>query len=833
MIKCVAALLLCSSLLAAHGQATAQMLTIHYNRPSGDYQGWKLWVWNETDKKPGFDSYAVDRDTYGLVFRINTEKLGLYGKKLGLLPRKGNWADKDEPDRYCDPAAGPEVWLAQSDKSVYAKTPETPSAIPAAYCDAPDNLRVIFYSPENPTSVKKKGLALRFGGKPVPIKHIHFAGSGHSGRVAYLEPGIKIKPGSPELNSGAWTIAFKDSRAATQVWPGRTLDELNPDAKFWASFSSTETVLSAFSPAALNVAVLVKNTPQDPQPRKFDMTPGAEGLWTARLPGDLSGQYYRLRVERNGIIVEGVDPYATGLSADGQWGLFVRDNTPVSDGPRFDNSENIIYELHLRDISMDPQSGIKLKGKYLGLAETGTRHTRYHELSTGLDHLKELGVNTIHILPVQEFDGGEDRYDWGYMPWHFNAPEGSYSTNPEGAARTAEFKRLVDALHKNGFKVVMDVVYNHTAETSPSSVYSFNALAKDYYYRTRDDGSYYNGSGCGNEFRSDSHMGRKFLLDSLVFWATEYKIDGFRFDLMGLLDIETLEAAVAALKKANPDIFVYGEPWAGGDTPIRKTEKGMQRGKGFSVFNDGFRNAVKGSVFDLLPGYAQGGLNRDAVMRGIRGSIDEFADAPPETINYVSCHDNHTLWDRINLTEGVTRDEDLKIRMALLAEAIMLTSQGIPFFQSGAELLRTKNGEHNTYNMPDEINRIDWARKAEYPQVFRYYKGLVEMRKAHPAFRMKTARQARHLLKFYEELDLKVTPPGIAYVLDGAAAGDSWDRIVVLINPTQSRMAFPLPGGDYKVAVDANGVNLGPAASLVSRTKTVEPVSMAVLYVDR
>lgn len=829
----VAALLLLTLFTAAHGPATAQMLTIHYNRPSGDYQGWKLWVWDESDKKPGFDSFAVDRDTYGLVFRLNTEKLGLEGKKIGLLPRKGNWADKDEPDRYFEPSAGAEVWLAQSDRGVYAKTPATPAAITAAYCDAPDKIRVIFYSPENHTSVKKKGLALRLNGKEVPVKHIHFAGSGHSGRVAYMEPGAKIKPGAPELRSGAWTVSFKDSASPTQIWAGRILDEVHTDAKLWAVFSATETSFSVFAPAAVKVEVLLKNSPQDQTPRKFALAPVANGLWTARLPGDLAGQYYRMRVERNGVIVEGVDPYAPGLSADGQWGMFVRDNTPVADGPRFDNSENIIYELHLRDISMDPQSGIKLKGKFQGLAEAGARHTNYPELATGLDHLKELGVNTLHILPVQEFDGGENRYDWGYMPWHFNAPEGSYATNPEGATRTTEFKRLVDTLHKNGFKVIMDVVYNHTAETGPSSVYSFNALAKDYYYRTRDDGSYYNGSGCGNEFRSDSPMGRKFLLDSLVYWATEYKVDGFRFDLMGLIDPDTMDAVVAALKKVNPNIFVYGEPWAGGDTPIRKTEKGMQRGKGYSVFNDGFRNAVKGSVFDLLPGYAQAGHNRDAVMRGIRGSIDEFTDAPPETINYVSCHDNHTLWDRINLTEGVTRDEDMKIRMALLAEAIMLTSQGIPFFQSGAELLRTKNGEHNTYNMPDEINRIDWARKEEYPQVFRYYRGLVEMRKAHPAFRLKTAKQARALLKFYEEMDLKVTPPGIAYVLDGSAVKDSWDRIVVLINPTQSRMAFPLPHGDFKVAADANGVNLGPAASLVSRTKTVEPVSMAILYADK
>ncbi|NLO92126.1 MAG: type I pullulanase, partial [Elusimicrobia bacterium] len=740
-----AILLLCALLPLPRAQASDTMLTVHYNRPSGDYQGWKLWLWNETDKKPGFDSYAVDRDTFGLVFRLDTEKLGLDGKKIGLLPRKGNWADKDAPDRFADPSSGAEIWLSQNDGSVYAKTPVTPDAITAVYCDGPAKIRVIFYSPETAASVRGKGLRLELDGKPVEIKHIHFAGSSHSGRVAYLEPGKKIKTDSRELFSGSWKVGFRDTGAQTPIWPGKTADELKTDASLWAQYSSSETSLGVFAPSALAATLVLKNNPADQSSARYPMTRGAGGLWTVKIPQDVSGKYYRLRVERNGITAEGVDPYAKGLSADGQWGLFARDNTPVANGPGFPNSENVIYEVHIRDISMDPKSGIQLKGKFLGMAQEGTRQADYPELATGLDHLKELGVNTIHLLPVQEFQGGEDRYDWGYMPAHFNAPEGSYATNPEGETRIAEFKKLVDALHKNGFKVVMDVVYNHTSEDGKTEPYSFNVLAKDYYYRLKDDGSYYNGSGCGNEFRSEAPMARKFMIDSLSYWAKDFKVDGFRFDLMGLIDLQTIEQALAALKKINPGIFVYGEPWAGGDTPIRKTEKGMQRGKGFSVFNDGLRNGLHGGVFNLHPGYVQAGLNREAVMRGIRGSVEEFADAPPESINYVSCHDNLTLWDRISLTEGAPQDEELKIRMAMLADGIILTSQGIPFFQGGAELLRTKNGEHNSYNLPDSVNRIEWARKEEYPQVFSFYKGLIAMRKAHPAFRMRTGTEARSL----------------------------------------------------------------------------------------
>jgi len=335
-------------------------------------------------------------------------------------------------------------------------------------------------------------------------------------------------------------------------------------------------------------------------------------------------------------------------------------------------------------------------------------------------------------------------------------------------------------------------------------------------------------SGCGNEFKSEAPMARKFIVDSLLHWVNEYKVDGFRFDLMGLLDQETVFALVKRLKAAKPDIIIYGEPWASGGTPVKGVRKGVQRSRGFAVFNDTFRDALKGGVFNAAePGYVQTGANREAVMRGIRGAVDEFTDSPLEAVNYASCHDNHTLWDRLGLSAKDETPGNLA-RMDKLAQAVVLTSQGIPFLHSGEELLRTKKGEENSYNLPDEINRIDWSLKKENHGVFSYYRDLIALRKAHPAFRMKTAREVRANLKFYEELGLPVEAPAIAYVLNAAEAGDSWSRIAVLINPSKTARKFALPPGDYQKAFDEGGLCAG--GKKYSGHIEVPPISLMVLH---
>jgi pullulanase len=499
-----------------------------------------------------------------------------------------------------------------------------------------------------------------------------------------------------------------------------------------------------------------------------------------------------------------------------------------------------VYELHIRDATIDPASGVKRRGKYLGLAELGTAlapgdgcAAESDDLSTCLSHIVGMGVTAVQILPVQDFDNDEQdatAYKWGYMPVHFNSPDGWYASETSTVARVTEFKLLVDALHRAGLKVIMDVVYNHTAEDGNElnlgARFSFNGLAPRYYYRNclntpvahngdstcaapkngRPCGTCAsNGSGCGNEFRSESPMGRKFILDSLRYWADEYKVDGFRFDLLGLIDVETVTQAAADLRRVDPNIVLYGEPWCGGLTPIQPTEKGMQRGRNFGVFNDTFRDALRGSPFAAgEETFVMDGGRLDAVKRGIIGSIDEFTESPLETINYVECHDNYTLHDHFLMYIG-RRTDDIKfsdadvIRMHKLAAAILFTSQGIPMMQMGQEMCRTKFGVENSYESPDAINMVRWEAKRERADVVAYYRGLIELRRRHPElFCMTDASAIRSSVTFYEDLGLCVPPQCIAYrIVDPAAVEDGcWNQVVVLLNAQPTDVEFALPDCD-------------------------------------
>lgn len=839
------AILAASLFIGAGAFAQARVLKIHYNRHAGDYDNWKLWVWNLSESGPGFDVPSSGRDDFGLVFELDTEEKGLNKSKIGLLPRVGAWVDKDGPDRVFLPDMPAEVYIFEGEQGVYTNPPEIVPEIKAAFLDTPDQIRVAFSSPLEWKYFSNPPLSVRCAGRAAEITKFEFLPKGNSGKVILLT----VRPHAgrgllDDVRHGRCFVSV-EGQGERKVMFGQLLDAeyFYSDARLGVLFEEGRSVIRVFAPAATAVTALLADSPAA-EAREVPLTAQEHGLWQTALKENIRGKYYRLRVTRGGITVDGLDPYSRSNTAHNGWGLIIDDKTPVSAGPAFDNSENIVYELHLRDMTIDPASGVRHKGKYLGLAEKGTRYTKNPAVKTGLDHLVELGVNVVHIMPVQDFENDESTgaYNWGYMPVHFNSPDGWYATRTDDDARVKELKQLIDTLHRQGIKVVLDVVYNHTAEGNSSVAYGFNALAEDYYYRTKPDGSYWDGSGCGNEFRSESRMGRKFLIDSLKYWVTDYKVDGFRFDLMGLIDLDTITKAVAELKAINPNIFIYGEPWTAGMTPIVKTEKGSQRGKGFAVFNDDFRNAVKGSVFDLKPGYAQAGLHRDDIMKGIAGSIDTFASGPLETMNYVSCHDNHTLFDRINLTEdmevaadtaapaGTRVSDDDRIKMGLLANGIILTSQGVPFLHAGEELLRTKKGEHNSYNLGDDINMIDWSRKAAYGPVFEYYRGLIALRKAHPAFRMKTAADVRKNLKFYESLGLHFKKPGIGYVLDGAASGDSWASIVVLLNPEASAEKFDLPKGRFKAAVLDGRVNLAGGAETYSGSVSVPARSMAVLF---
>lgn len=574
------------------------------------------------------------------------------------------------------------------------------------------------------------------------------------------------------------------------------------------------------------------------------MTKLEDGCWELAAEGNQLGAYYTYSAKGNDPQFDGsrelLDPYARAVTNHDGRSMVVHDETPVADRPTFPISEAVIYEMHLRDFTIDPDSGVQRRGKYLGLTEEGTHLSGRLDVTTGLDHLVELGVNVVQLLPIGEFHNNksEDQYGWGYDVVHHFSPEGWYASERFDARRIGEVKRMIDALHRRGIRVTLDVVFNHTFEAVDlGRVYSFDGLVPGYYYRLKQDGSYWNGSGVGNEFRTEAPMVRRYIIDCLRHWVTEYKVDGFRFDLLGLIDRETLRQIAAELRAIDPNLLIYGEPWAGGSTPIEITWKGTQRGQGWSVFNDHYRDALKGNVFNAREtGFSQSGNHVHGVKLGVCGAIDDFSDSPIETINYVECHDNHTLWDRLKIsTADDARITNADCRaMDKLVAAVLFTSQGIPFIQAGQEFLRTKDGDHNSYNKPDSVNMIRWREKLEHRDVYEYYQGLIALRRAHPLFRLETAAQVRSAMKFLDDhLGLPVPTGCLAYLIEDVTGQDDWSRALVLLNASARLVEMQIPKGNWKVFADNREAGVTPlrfgAQLLTDKRATISPRSALIL----
>ncbi|GAA4336862.1 type I pullulanase [Flaviaesturariibacter amylovorans] len=563
--------------------------------------------------------------------------------------------------------------------------------------------------------------------------------------------------------------------------------------------------------------------------RTVAMKKDAGGTWAATVPGNLEGRYYAFQVQHNGKWSEEVtDPYATAVGVNGRRGQVIdfrktnpagwtADKAPVTRNP----TDAVLYELHVRDASIHASSGASHRGKFLGLTESGTRNAG--GAATGIDHLAELGVTHVHLLPSFDYNSVDEsrpdkvQYNWGYDPLNYNALEGSYATRADdGAVRIREFKQLVQSFHKKGLKVVMDVVYNHTAKSHNSN---FNILVPGYYYRQKADGSFSDATACGNETASERPMMRKFMIESVLHWVKEYHVDGFRFDLMGVHDIETMNRIATELHKVKPDILLYGEGWTAGASPLPDAQRalkanGMQL-QGVAVFSDDIRDGIKGSVFDHHDrGFASGKSGmEESIKFGIVASTQHpqvdyskvnyskkpYAASPAGTVTYCECHDNHALWDKLAISATDASEED-RARMQRLANTIVLTSQGIPFLHAGTEFLRGKKGVENSYNSPDSVNAIDWSLKTKNKFTFDYMRALIELRKAHPAFRMTSAADIAKHLKFESS-----APGTVVYRINGAAVGDSWSTILVAFNGTAGPVAVPLGEGSWAVAFDHNG----------------------------
>ncbi|TAK46567.1 MAG: type I pullulanase [Saprospiraceae bacterium] len=581
-----------------------------------------------------------------------------------------------------------------------------------------------------------------------------------------------------------------------------------------------------------------------------NMKKGKRGTWSTDLSGDQEGQFYAFQVLVDTTwLAETPDPYAVAAGVNGHRAMVVDLAKTNPEGWDHDQrpplnsiSEIVLYELHLRDISMHPSSGIQHKGKYLGLAETGT-HTKSGTM-TGLDHIKDLGVTHVHLLPVFDYASVDEsalqvpQYNWGYDPQNYNIPEGSYATDPfDGRVRIREFKQMVKSLHENGLRVVMDVVYNHTSSTEGSV---FNNLVPKYYYRLNDHGGYSNASGCGNETASERPMMRKFMLESMLYWVKEYHVDGFRVDLMGIHDIKTMNLIADELHKIDPTIFIYGEGWTAGDSPYDAQERAVKTNTwklhGTAVFCDEFRDGVKGNVFAKnAKGFASGetGL-QESVKFGIVGAVAHpqvdnkkvnysqypWSNTPLQCINYVSCHDNHTLYDRLRNSCQGEPDEEL-VKIIKIAQTLVFTSQGIPFLLAGEEFTRTKFGVENSFEAGDEINQIDWKRKEQFGELNEYFKALIQLRKHHPAFRMAKKEDVQAHLKFLDIPNDNI----LGYEITDHANGDSWKRILLIFNTNKTGKQVTIPEGDWTLIavngrIDESGLGniTGPKANLQPRS---------------
>lgn len=622
-----------------------------------------------------------------------------------------------------------------------------------------------------------------------------------------------------------------------------------------AVYSPKMTRFKVWAPEAESVKLnLYKQGEGDNLIEQHVMKKSANGTYIFEKQGDCNGIYYTYTVVNHGEEQEAVDPYTKAAGVNGQRGMVINLAKTNPQGFELDGYRNpehitdaIIYEGSVRDFTMDESSGVFHNGKFLGLTEANT--TNHFGEATALDYISGLGVTHVQILPAFDFETVDEKnqkaqYNWGYDPDNYNVPEGSYAVSPyDGAVRIQEMKQMVLALHSRGIGVIMDVVFNHTYRRDDSNL---QKIVPGYYYRS-DETGYTDGSGCGNEVASDRPMVQKLIVDSLIYWAKEYHIDGFRFDLMGVLDIDTMNVIAERLKEIRPDIYLYGEGWNGGPSSLAEEKRAFKASAkkmpGIGMFNDDIRDTIKGSVFyDDHLGFVNGGTHLENALRyGITGAVAHpqvdydaygskpWAKEPGQSINYVSCHDNYTLWDKLSVSCPEASEEKKKA-MNRLCAAIVFTSQGVPFIQAGEEFLRSKplpekkGFAENSYNMPDEVNSIKWDNIHEYPDMIAYYKGLMELRKAHPVFRMQSEAEMTQNLCFLSDTPENV----VAYLLKGKGADDTPENILVIFNGNDEEILYNLPEGKWKILVDDKTAG-ADGKKIISEKADVEPLSALVL----
>lgn len=590
--------------------------------------------------------------------------------------------------------------------------------------------------------------------------------------------------------------------------------------------------------------------------KTIKMKASGENRWEATVKGDLKGKFYTFDIGKG----ETPGVFAKAVGVNGMRGAIVdmaetnpqgweNDQRPVIQSP----ADLVIYEMHWRDFSIDVSSGLKNKGKFLALTEP-----------KAIEHLKNLGVNAVHILPSFDYASVDEtkldtpQYNWGYDPKNYNVPEGSYSTDPYNpVTRIKEFKQMVQALHKAGIRVILDVVYNHTFNIDHSN---FQLTYPDMYYRKTADGKYSDGSGCGNETASEKPLMREFMLESVKYWIDEYHIDGFRFDLMGVHDIETMQQIRAEVNKIDPSIYIYGEGWSAGSCayPVDKLamKANAQQLNGIAAFSDDMRDALRGPFSDDHKGALLAGIpgEEESLKFGIVGGIAHpqvdmtkvnydkkpWTNNPTEQISYVSCHDDMCLVDRLKASIPSLTDKNIPekertaelIRIDQLAQTAVFTSQGVPFILSGEEMLRDKKGVHNSYNSPDSINHLDWNNLQRYPQLFTYYKNLIQLRKNHPAFRLATGDKVRQHLEFLPAVNSKDVKQDclVGFLLKDLQGIDAWKTIVVIYNFNKEAKEMAIPEGNYTIACCNGAIDEAGLGEVSGKEVLVDGQSALILF---
>ena len=814
-------------------------LKLHYNRADGNYTDWSVWFWEEGGEGKDYPFAEENGDM------VATYTVPAGATSIGYIVRTPDWGKDIGEDQFIDVAA-----YVSGTIHVYVE-----SGVKGETIELGSD--VVTGTKLKSASYEDGQIVVEIAYPPADVNGL-FTVKGADGEVAI--EGVTGTNGKYTIKLATELDLRKDY---TIVFSGEEYEIIMPDfysteefekeytytgKDLGAVWTKESTTFRVWAPTATAAKVnLYKSGTAGTADliEQIEMKADVNGTWVATKEGDLNGTYYTYTITRDGADVEACDPYARATGVNGKRAMVIDLDSTDPEGWDKDKNPNaeltindsIIYELHIRDLGTDENSGIKNVGKFVSLMEHGTKTPG--GITTGIDHIKDLGITHLHILPMYDYGsvneaGSNDQFNWGYDPVNYNVPEGSYSTDPyNGDVRVNEMKQMIQSLHNDGISVVMDVVYNHVYSAKD---YCFNQIVPDYFSRVSATGAYSNGSGCGNDTATERAMVKKYIVDSVLYWVEEYHMDGFRFDLVGLIDTETINEIMEEVHKVRPDVVFYGEGW-NMTTMVTKegytlaTQKNAELVPGFAFFNDTIRDALKGNVFNnTQTGYVSGALGQTGFIQDCFEGLYSWCHTPAQTINYASCHDNMTLFDRLQNSRPDATKEEL-IKMNNLAAAIYLTSQGVPFMQAGEEMLRTKVKEdgtfdENSYSSSDAINSLKWGTLEDesYMNVVNYYKGLIAFRKAHSALRMTNAADVEKNIERLSGLADNV----IGFHIKGDVSGETAEALCVIFNPNPENTDITLPEGNWNVYV--NGEKAGTEIlDTVSGSVTVDGITAMVL----